>query len=150
MIGTDGCLSADNLRQLKGRQENSCANDAGIWGMLTTDGYWSSTETETAGVYYNLWANDCTSVANGTLAPKYVRPCFTFSVSQSGTFAGDVQYYDVTVTTGSRMKTITNPTAITSATTALAGSTGNAMTWFYVSGNVAHLDFSVVASTDHG
>ena len=136
MIGTDGCLSADNLRQLKGRQENSCANDAGIWGMLTTDGYWSSTETETAGVYYNLWANDCTSVANGTLAPKYVRPCFTFSVSQSGTFAGDVQYYDVTVTTGSRMKTITNPTAITSATTALAGSTGNAMTWFYVSGNV--------------
>ena len=81
MIGADGCLSASNLRQLKGRQETSCAsNAAGIWAMKEDEGYWSGTGTETSGVYYNLWANDCNSVAVGTDA-KYVRPCFTFSPS---------------------------------------------------------------------
>ena len=79
MIGTDGCESADNLRALKGPLYPSCASDAhGIWGMQTDEGYWSSTETETSGVYYNLWADDCGSVAAGSNV-KYVRPCFTFN-----------------------------------------------------------------------
>ena len=92
MIGADGCQSADNLRQLKGRQANSCASDAaGIWAMQTDEGYWSSTETEDAiGIYYNLWAGDCNSVADANDL-KYVRPCFTFSYR-------DITYVDHEVT----------------------------------------------------
>lgn len=79
MIGEDGCQSADNLRQLKGRQANSCASDAaGIWAMQTNEGYWSSTETSTSGNYYNFWADDCNSVGYKEDL-KYVRPCFRFS-----------------------------------------------------------------------
>ena len=79
MIGENGCQSADNLRQLKGRQAKSCASDAaGIWAMQTDEGYWSCTETSTSGNWYNFWADDCNSVGYKEDL-KYVRPCFRFS-----------------------------------------------------------------------
>ena len=90
MIGDDGCQSADNLRQLKGRQANTCADGTSIWGMQTSDGYWSSTETETAGVYYNLWADNCGSVATGA-STKYVRPCFTFNIEGGNSVISYIQ-----------------------------------------------------------
>lgn len=52
MIGTDGCGSADNLRNLQGPNSVSCINnDKAVYGMKTDDGYWSSTETATTGVF---------------------------------------------------------------------------------------------------
>ena len=83
MIGANGCLSADNLRQLKGRQANSCASDAhGIWGMQTDDGYWSGTQTtETSGNFYIFWKEDCSSYFSEGGFTKYVRPIFNINVT---------------------------------------------------------------------
>ena len=81
MIGANGCQSANNLRNMIGRQASSCGCDA----MKTDEGYWSSTESSSgSGIYYNLWSNSCTAIADGT-NEKYFRPCFSFNVTPSYT-----------------------------------------------------------------
>ena len=80
MIGSDGCLSADNLRNMKGRQSSSC----GVYAMAN-ESYWSSTQTP-GGYYYNLWEDDCTAFAPGT-DEKHFRPCFTFRVTETYTIS---------------------------------------------------------------
>ena len=76
--------------------------------MKTDDGYWSSTETATTGVYYNLWGNDCGSIASGDEHPKYVRPCFTISCKE-------ITYIDHSVS-GEAAQRVSTLTSVLSAT----------------------------------
>ena len=103
MIGANGCQSADNLRNMIGRQASSC----GCYGMQTDEGYWSSTSPE-SGIYYNLWSTNCDAVASQD-NKKYVRPCFTFAVTPnytisfnanggSGSVASQTKFEDTDIT----------------------------------------------------
>jgi len=105
MIGSSGCESADNLRNMIGRQASSC----GCYAMNTDEGYWSSTLSG-SGVYYNLWATNCNAVASQD-NEKYVRPCFTFNVTPNytATFAdgNDNTGWDIDHTSGVEGATVT-------------------------------------------
>ena len=125
MIGSDGCQSADNLRNMQGRQSSSC----GVWAMIDDESYWSSTETPSGqGIYYNLYKNDCNSIAYGT-NEKYVRPCFTFSVTEAASYRAYNPGTNTFVTL-----TANSCTAVTSSTTTMG--TANTETWYVVSSNV--------------
>ena len=103
MIGANGCESANNLRNMIGRQASSC----GCAGMRTDEGYWSSTQSG-SGIYYNLWSTNCDAVATRD-NEKYVRPCFTFNVTPnytisfnanggSGSVASQTKFEDTDIT----------------------------------------------------
>ena len=140
MIGSDGCQSADNLRNMQGRQSSSC----GVYAMATDYGYWSSTETPSGeGIYYNLWDSNCGYIAYGSQL-KYVRPCFTFSVTE--TYTVSYRAYNTGTNTFETL-TANSCTAVTSSTTTMGAA--NTEKWYVVSSNVTVSSSITVNGTVH-
>lgn len=126
MVGAFGCQMGENLRDFKGRQSVSCANnDAHIWRMQSDKaGYWTSTQSTA------WWLDD--AVKSWTSEKRYVRPCFFFNVVKSDELF-DVAYFDPV---SKSMQTALNVTPITNETTMLGDEYPDQLKWYCVSGDV--------------
>ena len=76
MIGSSGCQTPTNLRDMKGRQSSSCGGTA--MGTGIHGDYWSSTVYSSGYYYYYRVSNGTWHDAAYTAADGYARACFTF------------------------------------------------------------------------
>ena len=76
MIGSSGCQTPTNLRDMKGRQSTSCGGTA--MGTGSHGDYWSSTVYSSGYYYYYRVSNGTWHNAAYTATDGYARACFTF------------------------------------------------------------------------